>query len=112
MKPATRKYKTKNRKTRRGGSNIQVKAPMTEGQKTNIAVTNPPPPMTEAKPIIEAKTEAKPVSWFSSISIFGASKPGDKIVKAVDELIKLIKEKNISTDLKLEQIKSEAAKLI
>ena len=106
MKPATRKYKTKNRKTRRGGSNIQVKAPMTEGQKTNIAVTNPPPPMTEAK------TEAKPVSWFSSISIFGASKPGDKIVKAVDELIKLIKEKNISTDLKLEQIKSEAAKLI
>lgn len=107
MKPATRKYKTKNRKTRRGGSNIQVKAPITEAQKTNIAVTNPPP-MPEANPM----TEAKPVSWFSSISIFGsASKPGDKIIKAVDELMKLIKEKNISTDLKLEEIKKRAEAL-
>ena len=89
MKTNTRKYKIKNRNTRRGGSNTQVKAP-------------------EAK--VESIAAPEQKSFWGSI--FGsASKPGDKIIKAADELIKLIKEKNISSDLKLEQIKSEAAKL-
>lgn len=71
MKPATRKYKNKNRKSRirRGGSNTQVKAPE-----------------PKVEPKIEPKVEAPEQKSFWG-SIFGsASKPGDKIVKAAEEL--------------------------
>ena len=98
MKTKTRKYKTKHRKTRRGGAPIQpVKAPPVQAASS--------PEIGQVKDVEKPKT-----SFWGSI--FGAaSKPGDKIIKATDDLIKLIKEKNISTDLKLEQIKSEATKL-
>jgi hypothetical protein len=67
MKPATRKYKNKNRKTRRGGSNTQVKAP------------------EAIAPKVEATAAPEQKSFWGSI--FGsASKPGDKIVKAAEEL--------------------------
>jgi hypothetical protein len=102
MKTKTRKYKTKNRKTRRGGAPIKEPAPIaTAPVTTTVQVSTSAPDVK--------KTDTQTSFWGS---IFGqASKPGDKIIKAIDELITLLKEKNISTELKLEQIKSEAAKL-
>jgi len=127
MKTHTRKYKTKNRKTktRRGGStedkieitygaqkpNLPVAKPNLPVSKPNLPVANPNLPVANPQPMPQPMPQKKPVSWFSSISFFSNPKPGDKIIKAVDELIKLIEEKSISTDLKLDQIKSEAAKL-
>jgi hypothetical protein len=100
MKTKTRKYKTKHRKTRRGGAPIipAKVAPAT------APVASAPVEVKKNAPVEPPKS-----SWFS---FFGpASKPGDKIVEAAKKLEQLLKEKNISTDLKLEQIKSEAAKL-
>jgi hypothetical protein len=68
MKPSTRKYKIKNRKTRRGGAN--------------------PQPAPAVSPVNVAPAAPEQKSFWGSI--FGpASKPGDKIVKAAEELIRL-----------------------
>jgi hypothetical protein len=74
MKTNTRKYKLKNRKTKNKRGGGQVKAPETKVEAPVIAV-----PVT---------TVPEQKSFWGSI--FGsASKPGDKIVKAVKELITL-----------------------
>lgn len=86
MKTKTRKYKTKHRKTRRGG---QI-----------ITSTVAPEPAKLAP--ATASVEPPKSSWFS---FFGpASKPGDKIVEAAEKLITLaspklgdVKNKTIQT---------------
>ena len=71
MKTATQKYKNKNRKTknriRRGGEMTQVKAP------------------EAIAPKVQETAAPEQKSFWGSI--FGsASKPGDKIIKAAEEL--------------------------
>lgn len=94
MKTKTRKYKTKNRKTRRGGQIITSKvAP----EPAKLAPATAPVEVKKNAPVEPPKS-----SWFS---FFGpASKPGDKIVEAAEKLITLaspklgdVKNKTIQT---------------
>jgi hypothetical protein len=103
MKTKTRKYKTKNRKTRRGGGPI---IPGKTAPVTSVPATTAPANSSQV-----AKIDPPKSSW-SFMGIFGpASKPGDKIVEAAAKLQTLLKEKNISIPLPIEQINIEAAKL-
>jgi hypothetical protein len=90
MKTKTRKYKTKHRKTRRGGQIIPSKVA-------------PEPPTTAPVEVKKnAPVEPPKSSWFS---FFGpVSKPGDKIIEAAEKLITLaspklgdVKNKTIQT---------------
>ena len=98
MKSHTRKYKTKNRKTksriRRGGETNPITGAMPTSEATSVAI--PPPgaiPTPGAIPPPGAMpttgTPAKQSKSWSNMLWGPPSKPGDKIVKAAKELITL-----------------------